>query len=75
MLTYVNAGHDSPVLLGADGTTTRLTPTGPVVGVIPDAVCDIARAQLATGDVLFAYTDGVTEARNRQAGSLRKNDY
>ena len=67
-LTYVNGGHDAPVLLGAAGPTGRLDPTGPLVGARPDAVFDIGRAQLGPGDVLFAYTDGVTEARDPAGG-------
>jgi sigma-B regulation protein RsbU (phosphoserine phosphatase) len=63
-LTYVNAGHDFPVLLQAGGARERVERTGPVVGVNPDAEYDIGHARLEPGDALFAYTDGVTEARN-----------
>jgi serine phosphatase RsbU (regulator of sigma subunit) len=63
-LSYVNAGHDFPVLLRAGKVQDRLQPTGPAVGVNPDAEYDIQQTQLEPGDTLFAYTDGVTEARN-----------
>jgi sigma-B regulation protein RsbU (phosphoserine phosphatase) len=67
-LTYVNAGHDPPVLLGAGGIKTRLAPTGPAVGDLPEAVYDLGKVLLEPGDVLFAYTDGVTEARDPSGG-------
>jgi sigma-B regulation protein RsbU (phosphoserine phosphatase) len=64
-LTYVNAGHDPPVLAGAAEVKARLGPTGPVVGMSPDVPYDIGRVALEPGDTLLAYTDGVTEARDR----------
>ena len=39
-------------------------PTGPAVGLLPDAHYTVGEAELAMGDTLLAYTDGVTEARN-----------
>jgi serine phosphatase RsbU (regulator of sigma subunit) len=63
-LTYINAGHDAPALIGPGGVKARLDRTGPVVGVIPDARFEIDRVLLEPGDILFAYTDGVTEARD-----------
>ena len=63
-LTYVNAGHDSPAILGPNGVKERLEHTGPVVGVLPDAEYDISRTVIEPGDMLYAYTDGVSEARS-----------
>ena len=63
-LTYVNAGHDSPTILGARGIKSRLEPTGPVVGVFPEASFDLNKVRLEPGDILLAHTDGVTDARN-----------
>ena len=63
LLTYVNAGHDAPVLLGQNGQA-RLVPTGPVVGLTPDVAYDLSKVQLQRGDTLIAYTDGVTEAHD-----------
>jgi sigma-B regulation protein RsbU (phosphoserine phosphatase) len=63
-LSFVNAGHDFPVLLGPAGVKGRLEQTGPAVGVNPDAEYDIQQVRLEPGDSLFAYTDGVTEARS-----------
>ena len=61
---YVNAGHESPAVVGADGVVARLGVTGPAVGVIPDIEFRVDQIQLGRGDVLVSYTDGVTDARN-----------
>jgi len=60
-LTYVNAGHDAPFLLH-DTEVTRLGATGPALGMMEGMPFRTARATLAPGDRLFAFTDGVTEA-------------
>jgi sigma-B regulation protein RsbU (phosphoserine phosphatase) len=62
-LTYCNAGHLPPILI-RDGAAHPLEVTGTVVGLLPAAVYEERQIQLAPGDVLLAYTDGVTEAEN-----------
>lgn len=62
---YVNGGHEPPVIFGADGLKTLLPPTGPAVGVDPDAVFATARVEIEPGQVLIAYTDGIVDARNK----------
>lgn len=64
LLRYVRAGHDNPILVSQDGDCRQLEDGGFVLGFIPDAEYDVAEEQLAPGDVLCLYTDGVTEARN-----------
>ncbi len=64
LVTYVNAGHDPPVLLRADGSPSLLAPTGPAVGMLPDVPFAVGRATMKPGDILFTYTDGVTEAKD-----------
>jgi sigma-B regulation protein RsbU (phosphoserine phosphatase) len=66
-LTYVNAGHNAPMLFrrsGGGGGPLRLEATGTVVGLLPDPPFQQAGLTLQPGDVLVAYTDGVTEAMN-----------
>jgi serine phosphatase RsbU (regulator of sigma subunit) len=63
-LLYVNAGQEPPLLLGADGIRERLAPTGPAVGLLPERDFQVRRTHLAPGEVLLAFTDGVTEARS-----------
>lgn len=62
-LLYINGGHNPPVIVRADGTTQRLPPTGPAVGMLPNAHFRMEATRLEPGDVLYAYTDGVTDAR------------
>jgi serine phosphatase RsbU (regulator of sigma subunit) len=64
-MSYINGGHCPPIILGADGKVkTTLKATGTPVGMMPDAVYTIGEAQLEPGDILFGYSDGVTDARN-----------
>jgi sigma-B regulation protein RsbU (phosphoserine phosphatase) len=61
-LTYINAGHESPLVLHSDGGCAPLNRTGPALGVIPNAEFGIQRVQLQRGDLLFAFTDGAPDA-------------
>jgi serine phosphatase RsbU (regulator of sigma subunit) len=63
-LVYVNAGHEPPIIFGADGVKDDLRPTGPVVGIFPEFEFAVGRAQLEPGHTLFMFTDGVTESCN-----------
>jgi phosphoserine phosphatase RsbU/P len=63
-LNYVNGGHNPPVLIGADGIKDRLKPTGPAPGILPNVDYHIGQAQMEPGDILFTFTDGVTDAKN-----------
>ncbi len=61
---YINAGHLPPLHFDATGQTTRLMPTGPAIGLMPEIQYQLQSGVLQAGDTLLAYTDGVTEARN-----------
>jgi len=64
-LHYVNAGHNPPLLFQGAATDVRLLRAeGIALGVIDDAELQSVRVDLAPGDVLVLYTDGVTEAIN-----------
>ena len=65
---YVNCGHNPALLFRAKtGTLTRMDSSCPPIGLSPDEICELASADLSSGDVLVFYTDGVTEAENRVA--------
>ena len=68
MIHYVNCGHNPALLFRATtGTLTRMNSSCPPIGMSPDEICELASADLAPGDVLVFYTDGVTEAENQLA--------
>ncbi len=70
-LIYVNAGHNPPLVVRADGRgghviREELEPTGPAIGLLPELKFALGETRLRPGEMLFTYTDGVTEARNPQ---------
>jgi sigma-B regulation protein RsbU (phosphoserine phosphatase) len=65
-LTYVNGGHEPPILLRGGSVWDRLPKTGPAVGAILHGSFLALETKLDPGDLLLAYTDGVTEAKNPQ---------
>lgn len=65
-LTYVNAGHNPPLLLRTTGIVERLSVGGPMLGMFPEAHYSAGTAMITTGDRLVIYTDGVTEALDEQ---------
>lgn len=68
-LRYVNGGHNPPLLVPADGSSViRLSPTGPMVGLLPGATFGEGRALMRPGDVLVIFTDGLVEAENPETG-------
>jgi serine phosphatase RsbU (regulator of sigma subunit) len=75
-LVYCNAGHNPPYLFGAQNSPQRptrigdsvqsLRRTGMALGVLEDAIWQRKAVQIAPGDVLVLYTDGITDAQNAQ---------
>ena len=63
-LSYANAGHNAPIVLHRDGTHERLDMGGGVLGIFKQQSFDAGSFQLAPGDRIVLYTDGVTEARD-----------
>lgn len=63
-LTYVNAGHNAPVIRRANGGTDRLESSSLPFGITADASFPSASAELLPGDTLILFTDGVVEAFN-----------
>jgi sigma-B regulation protein RsbU (phosphoserine phosphatase) len=63
-LTYSNAGHLPPLLLGRDGKVRRLDCGGTVVGLMDGMRYEEGHLQMHSGDILVAYSDGITEPEN-----------
>jgi serine phosphatase RsbU (regulator of sigma subunit) len=65
-LQYSNAGHTSALWIPRDGNVVELSQGGPLLGVFPKSRYAEASVQLTPGDLLVLYTDGMTEAQDRQ---------
>jgi sigma-B regulation protein RsbU (phosphoserine phosphatase) len=65
LLTYVNAGHNPPYILRG-ARAIPLEATGTVIGLLPDAEYAQATIPMQPGDVLLAFTDGISEAMNHE---------
>ena len=64
-LTYCNAGHNSPLLIGKNGVR-RLTTGGLIVGPFDQATYEQEVVTLSPGDTVITFSDGVSEASNRE---------
>jgi sigma-B regulation protein RsbU (phosphoserine phosphatase) len=62
-LTYSNAGHNPPILVGRNGVR-RLETGGLILGLFPHATYEEETVQMEDGDTLVVFSDGVTEALN-----------
>ena len=64
-LTYCNAGHNPPLLIGKN-EVRRLTTGGLIVGLFPEATYEQEVVTLSPGDTLITFSDGVSEATNAE---------
>jgi sigma-B regulation protein RsbU (phosphoserine phosphatase) len=64
VFSYINAGHNNPILRRSDGAIERLDVGGLPLGILPEAKYESASVTLAPGDWLIIFTDGVVEAEN-----------
>ncbi|MGA9539395.1 MAG: GAF domain-containing SpoIIE family protein phosphatase [Desulfobacterales bacterium] len=71
-LAYINGGHEAAFVLDRNGIRESLSKTGPAVGVFPEATYRYKQIQLKPGDILFAYTDGVPDARSPDHANFTK---
>jgi len=61
-LRYTNAGHNAGLAVRAGGEIERLTSTGVPLGMLPEAPFTAREIDLAPGDLVVVYTDGIVEA-------------
>ena len=64
---YANGGHNEPIIVHPDGSTTIIPPTGgTALGIIPGIEYGENTIKLESGDTVILYTDGITEAFNAE---------
>jgi len=71
---YVNAGHNPPFLINKGRQKKRLNTGGPIIGMFSNLVYSMEKIHLKKDDLLFCFTDGVTEyadKNNREYGETR----
>ena len=71
VIRYANAGHNPALVVRRDGSVEELWSTGIPLGMIADAEYTTEKVTLEPGDTIVIYTDGITEARNRQGEEYR----
>ncbi len=64
-LSYVNAGHNPPILLRGEAVI-RLDTGGPVIGLLPRAAYEQGECPMFPEDILILFTDGITEAMTEE---------
>src|ERR1700730_2880779 len=65
-LQYCNAGLPAPLIMRRDTSVDRLEEGGPMLGAVQEASYNCGTVYLNPGDMLIAYSDGLTECRNHQ---------
>ncbi len=65
-LTYVDCGHNPPIFLPRGRPPEMFERSGPALGLFSGARFKSSQISLEAGDLLFFYTDGLTEARNAE---------
>ncbi|MCH7781851.1 SpoIIE family protein phosphatase, partial [candidate division KSB1 bacterium] len=72
-IEYCNAGHNHPFILSKDGTVKYLDKGGLILGIMPDLDYQLDSVDLERGDALIMYTDGVSEAMNKENEEFGEN--
>lgn len=70
MLKFCNAGHNYPILISNNGEVNRLKEGGIILGCLPNFPYSEGEIEFKNGDLLFIFTDGITEAMN-----FKKEEY
>jgi sigma-B regulation protein RsbU (phosphoserine phosphatase) len=71
-LFYINGGHEMPLIISHKGIEARLNPTGPVLGLEADISYKVNTIDLEQRHALFAFTDGVADAKNQDGERFTK---
>ena len=71
-LTYINAGHNPPMVARTDGSIEKLESGGFPLGIMPTAEFELGKTHLAQGEGLVIFSDGVSEAVDPEGGRVRR---
>ncbi len=76
-LLYINAGHNPPLVANKDGILSELKTSGPMIGAFDFVTWEEHRQILEPGDLIYIFTDGITEADNgvEQFGEKRMREF
>jgi sigma-B regulation protein RsbU (phosphoserine phosphatase) len=64
ILSYINAGHNPPLIARSDGRIEQLASGGFPLGILPMAEYDLGQTNILPGEAVVVYSDGVSEANN-----------
>jgi sigma-B regulation protein RsbU (phosphoserine phosphatase) len=64
-LSYINAGHNPPLVLDKKGKVHRMESCGLCLGMFPEVDYEVKKVILNPGDTTVLFTDGITESRNK----------
>jgi len=73
-LNFVNAGHNPPLLVSMDGQFKLLEATGMMIGAFDFATWEEKTIELSSNDLIYMFTDGVTEADRTGEGDQFEDD-
>ncbi len=72
-ISYINAGHNPPIILKNGNEMVELTEGGTILGMFKDLSFDTGSIQFSEDDILALYTDGITEAFNSSKEMFSKD--
>jgi serine phosphatase RsbU (regulator of sigma subunit) len=64
-LSYINAGHNPPIIIDQKGKVERMESCGLCLGMFPSVDYELRKVTLSPGDTAVLFTDGITESRNK----------
>jgi len=74
IIKYINCGHNPPIIVAGRDSITELGDGGPVLGVVDDFNYEVVERPFMPGNILLAYTDGLSELRDKNNQQLGKQN-
>jgi len=73
-LQYINCGHNPPLMVNSNSEVIALDNAGPVLGVMEEYPCETNTIDFTSGNIILAYTDGLSELRDNHGQQLGINN-